>query len=131
MQSHKKCRTLLKLTQRAWLVDKRHGVFKILKPIVYDMTVDGEPLDDGQETIGERRGRRGQGSTSKGHIIRVHMILQQKCCLKCFPMRSEFLLNKNKLWFCVDTGKKQSSLLLVPGLFMQAGTVCREHEPYA
>lgn len=42
---------------------------------MYDMKVEGEPLDNGKETIGARRGRRGQGSTSKGYIFRVHIIL--------------------------------------------------------
>lgn len=54
---------------------KRHGVFNIVKTIMYDMKVEGEPLDNGKETIGARRGRRGQGSTSKGYIFRVHIIL--------------------------------------------------------
>lgn len=69
MQSHKKCVALLKLWQRVWLVDKRHGVFNIVKTILYEMKVEGEPLDSGKETIGWRRGRKSQGSTSKGHTI--------------------------------------------------------------
>lgn len=69
------CVDQLKLRYRARLVDKKHRIFKIVQTLMYDMEVKGEPLDDGKETIGGKRSRRRQGSTSKEYIIRVHIIL--------------------------------------------------------
>lgn len=56
-------------------MDKRHGVFNILKTIMYDMKVEGEPLDNGKQTIGGRTTEEGRGPHHRSTSIRVHIML--------------------------------------------------------